>query len=610
MTAPSYVTDLADIITDPTSSSGWTLISSGGGGANSLTVPETDDYIQSATPGTYGSISRNPFSSSIRGMVYNSSQTVGSGNAVFVWTKSDVAQALASKASGGIQVLIGNTSGDLKCWYVSGNDDAFGGWKCFPVDPTITPSTTVGSPTSTTAYFGVRWNVPASGPSKGYPFKIDAIRRGRKVTVTFGESGDYATFAGLSSYASALARRWGQFFLKDGSYFFQGFLLLGVDGGDLVNFIDSNRVIYIQNTEFVSSAFNRIEIQNSSSVVNWTNIAISALGTVSPGTFVVTAGALTAESCQFIGMGAFTFLSSSSVKNTSFRGCGVVTAPGSDLRGSKIISPTVATAGSALVWNSATALDGKVDNMTFQMGSNNHHAIEIGTSASTSQTIRGCTFAGFSGSDGADGSVLYLRDQGSDKTWTIGCVGCTGTVTYKKERSTDTVNLTQGVALTISVVDSDTGSPINGARVLAKAASGGPNPYQASVGLTRLGSTVTVDHSTHGLKTGDYVVIEGAVEGDYNGVWQITYSDANTYTFDIGAKTPTSPATGSPVSTLAIISATTSGGAVSDTRTYSSDQPFSGRVRYAAGPYKTSPFSGTISSSSGASATVQMVKDE
>ena len=67
MAAPSYTTDLVDIITDPAATTGWTLISSGGGGASSFSVPETDDYIQGNQ-----SISRNPWTSvSIRGMVYN-----------------------------------------------------------------------------------------------------------------------------------------------------------------------------------------------------------------------------------------------------------------------------------------------------------------------------------------------------------------------------------------------------------------------------------------------------------------------------------------------------------------------------------------------------------
>lgn len=64
--------------------------------------------------------------------------------------------------------------------------------------------------------------------------------------------------------------------------------------------------------------------------------------------------------------------------------------------------------------------------------------------------------------------------------------------------------------------------------------------------ITRSGSTVTVTLSAANstLVTGDYVKLSGAVETDYNGVWQITVTSSTTFTFNIGVLTPTSPATG------------------------------------------------------------------
>ena len=173
MAASVYTTDLVDIFTD-TAGTSASLISSGGGGQNALTNPETDDYIQGVN-----CVSRNPWSSSIRGIVYDSGsgQTIAAGDAVFMWTKADVSQALDTKVNGGIQGLIGSGTGALNAYYLEGNNTyQFGGWKCYPIDPTVTPNTTIGSPTATRQVFGTRWNVPSSGPSKGFPFKIDAIR--------------------------------------------------------------------------------------------------------------------------------------------------------------------------------------------------------------------------------------------------------------------------------------------------------------------------------------------------------------------------------------------------------------------------------------------------
>jgi len=68
--------------------------------------------------------------------------------------------------------------------------------------------------------------------------------------------------------------------------------------------------------------------------------------------------------------------------------------------------------------------------------------------------------------------------------------------------------------------------------------------------MTRSSSTVTCTRSDpHSMTTGDWVVIAGAVETDYNGDWQITVTGVNTFTFDIGAATPTTPATGTITST-------------------------------------------------------------
>ena len=61
-------------------------------------------------------------------------------------------------------------------------------------------------------------------------------------------------------------------------------------------------------------------------------------------------------------------------------------------------------------------------------------------------------------------------------------------------------------------------------------------------GITRSGSTATATVSSHGYTTGDYVVITGAAQGQYNGSHQITVTGADTFTFPV-AGTPATPAT-------------------------------------------------------------------
>lgn len=71
--------------------------------------------------------------------------------------------------------------------------------------------------------------------------------------------------------------------------------------------------------------------------------------------------------------------------------------------------------------------------------------------------------------------------------------------------------------------------------------------------MTRAGSTVTVITATsHDFGNGAAITIAGANEADYNGVWTITRVDGTTFTFDIGAAVPATPATGTITALLPI----------------------------------------------------------
>jgi hypothetical protein len=60
--------------------------------------------------------------------------------------------------------------------------------------------------------------------------------------------------------------------------------------------------------------------------------------------------------------------------------------------------------------------------------------------------------------------------------------------------------------------------------------------------LSFAGSTATAIHSTHGFTSGDLVSIAGASESEYNGEYEITVSDADTYTYTISGS-PATPIT-------------------------------------------------------------------
>lgn len=75
------------------------------------------------------------------------------------------------------------------------------------------------------------------------------------------------------------------------------------------------------------------------------------------------------------------------------------------------------------------------------------------------------------------------------------------------------------------------------------------------VSITRAGSLATVLTLTaHRFGTGDSVTISGAtgLSADYNGTWPITRTGTTSFTFDLGAATPETPANGTIVATLPI----------------------------------------------------------
>jgi len=156
-------------------------------------------------------------------------------------------------------------------------------------------------------------------------------------------------------------------------------------------------------------------------------------------------------------------------------------------------------------------------------------------------------------------------------------------------------------SVTVSVTCYEAANPgtvIQGARVLLKAGSGGPLPYQVAVSISNDGAgTATVTHNNHGFSTGDYVVIEGAAEPEYNKLAQITVVDATTYTYTI-ATIAAGSATGSPTATAVVLYGTTdsTGSVVDNGFNYSSDQPVEGWARKttSAPRYKEGVLGGTV----------------
>lgn len=168
------------------------------------------------------------------------------------------------------------------------------------------------------------------------------------------------------------------------------------------------------------------------------------------------------------------------------------------------------------------------------------------------------------------------------------------------------------ISVTVTVKDVNTLAVIESARVLLEADSGGDLPAGESVTITRSGSTASVSHTGHGMTTGMSVIIRGANQDEYNGIYTISNVTTDAYDYTVSG-TPATPATGTITATCAILDGATNASGILQTTTfnYTSDQPITGKVRRATTgtKYKTGAITGTITSS-GLDTTVLLIIDE
>jgi len=329
---------------------------------------------------------------------------------------------------------------------------------------------------------------------------------------------------------------------------------------------------------------------------------------------------LTIDGCTIIGLASFqapaTGGTSRFCTNTIFGQCGTVTHGGADMDGCQILESAVLADTGALVYNIATDPDGETDNMVFSKGALAHHAIEFGTSAPATMTVRGHTYTSFSATNEQNDSTFLFPDTGGDVNWLLNVVGGTGNTSYKRARGTDTVTIVVDPVTTLITVRDKADANIVSAQVLVEAQDGTDDlPFMESVTLTRVGQVVTVAHTAHGMIAGDKVTIRGAEQFDYNGInGPITNVSTNAYDYTLlVVSTPTTPATGTITATGVVAAGlTNASGQVSASRTYTVDQAC--RIRVAKSGYKALPtdsdwINDVVDNVAGLAKTMQMQND-
>lgn len=232
------------------------------------------------------------------------------------------------------------------------------------------------------------------------------------------------------------------------------------------------------------------------------------------------------------------------------------------------------------------------------------------TSSGTTATINGVPTTILQSKQAPFGTFSGGKFFGARGVW-LENVAAVDSINYQL---IDSLGVTQipPISVTVTVKDADTLAAIDSARVLLEAAAGGDLPAGGSCTITRSGATATVTHTAHNMTTGMSVIIRGAVQDEYNGIFSITVTGLDDYTYTVTG-TPATPATGTITATCAILNGATNGSGIYQINTfnYTGDQPITGKVRRATTgtKYKTGAITGTITST-GLSTTVLLIVDE
>ena len=348
MAAPSYTNDLTTIAIGDLGTETWDESSDAGWDDAGSMVDDSNLYYQG------NSCVSAQFTKDGVGTIinsYGSAITVPTDGAILMWHMWAAPPALATKALGGVRVLVGSSYGDFESWIVAGSDfpPEFI-WNCWALNPLIgSPDYTVGTPTAY-SFFGT--GVSALAQARGNPNAMDSIFYGRCEQIyTIGDATTPAVFSGYATIDNALANKYGLLREFNGAYLHQGLMSFGVTA-TAVYFEDSNINITIMNTENVTANFNRYEVNNASSILDWTAVAITALGTVSKGQFeAIDNATITKTSCTFTDMDSFIYQSNSTILTSVYRRCGLVTQGGATFTTVTFDKPsgTVGLSASSLV---------------------------------------------------------------------------------------------------------------------------------------------------------------------------------------------------------------------------------------------------------------------
>lgn len=598
----------------------------GTGGFSTGNISGDDDFVEGS--GAIGVKASNTtidiFTTSLgAGAPYDfSSGGVEEGYHCIMWfnTKTPVATTT------GLGIYMGNGT-NFGVWDVLGTGFYKGGFVTRIINPaadfdTVSGWSATGNPAQLSAVseVGGRFVTTTSIMGSFNNVQLDQMTVGLGLRVDAGTVGTPNNFE-TARAADEDAAFYGFWSSSNGTIIGKGGIFIGVATGSATSVFNSSNEKVAFADERVATGFYEINTRGSGTDVTWDLINISsANSTNARWTLTIQSDTNSFSDTNGIwsGSDALVLNANSTLTNTTIIDGNSITQNSATISGVTIINPNTASNTAYITANSLADITGL--DVTNSAGTG--HLIDLGTVSTSTSVDWDVTYDSGSYDAGTSGSPITTTTTGdeailvnvaSGQTLTIN-VASGATVPSVKNDGAGDVNVVAGaVSITITAVETD-GTPVGSARVFVETNTGtGSLPYQDSVSITRSGSTATVTHTAHGLSTGDKVVIRGANEREYVGIWTISNVTTNTYDFTVSG-TPATPATGTIVSSFVFISDVTNGSGVvsSPSRTLSTDQAIKGNVRKSSSSpyYKTGSVVGTATTADGLSTTVVMLRDE
>lgn len=540
-------------------------------------------------------------------------------------------------ANGGYGIIAADdlATDSFGTWYVGPQANSLGGWEYFVINPeadfdAVTAGTAswtlTGNPAQLSGVdgIGVRWKITNTvmGASDNAYVQSGSIGVGYRIT------GTDAVFSEISTYEQT--NRYGALRTVAGILFPLCKIRIGTPSGAGNTTFDDTGFTVVWEGQTLSDGTTKATATGFYGLfgdqgTGTTDITLTngSLAATSPEEFDIDIAGINSatltnvnvDRARVITLDANVTWAGGTIKNSGQVDAG----SGADLGGVTIQDYTGAADTASLSWDVNLDPDGELDGMTFDStnSTNAVHAIEFGTNAPLTMTLRDTVSVGFNASDGQNDSTFLFADRGSDVTWTLNVVGGTGNFTYKKARAGDTVNIViDPVTIAINVKNSD-GTNIQNARVLVETAAtiASGEMFEASVSsLTSSAGTATcTTTAAHGLVTGDKVVIRGAQPDDYNKVATVTVTSTTIFTYPVNTGI-SSPATGTPVvSFVPVYGLTDANGDITGSRTWGANQSLKGwaRKKNASSPfYKDGDIAFDVDNTNGNTVNVVLQPDE